>query len=87
MTQCCLATVRPAELDRYKGRRVLVVGGGQAGLETAGLTAQAGADVELVTRSELRWLGDREPHYPRTPLRRKLYKLGYPAVGLQAAAP
>jgi lysine/ornithine N-monooxygenase len=76
-----LATVRPDELERYAGRRVLVVGGGQAGLETSGLTAQAGGEVELVTRSELRWFADREPHYPRTPLRRKLYKLGYPAVG------
>ena len=30
---------------------------------------------------EVRWFADREPHYPRTPLRRRLYKLAYPAVG------
>ena len=76
-----LATGNPDELQRYAGRRVLVVGGGQAGLETAGLAAQAGAEVELATRSQVRWFADREPHYPRTPLRKKLYQLAYPAVG------
>lgn len=76
-----LATGVPEDLDRLAGRRVLVVGGGQAGLETAGLAAQAGAAVELVTQGELRWFADREPHYPRSPLRRRLYRLAYPAVG------
>ena len=76
-----LATGRPDDLVRHAGRRVLVVGGGQAGLETSGLAAQAGAEVELVTRSEVRWFTDREPHYPRTPFRRRLYEIAYPAVG------
>jgi Pyridine nucleotide-disulphide oxidoreductase len=67
--------------DRDAGRRVLVVGGGQAGLETAGLAAQAGARVELVTRSTVRWFADREPHYPRGPIRGRLYRLAYPVVG------
>jgi cation diffusion facilitator CzcD-associated flavoprotein CzcO len=76
-----LASGRPDELAELGGQRVLVVGGGQAGLESAGLAAQGGAVVELVTRSEVHWFGDREPHYPRTPLRRRLYRLAYPAVG------
>jgi FAD-dependent urate hydroxylase len=67
--------------DRYAGRRVLVVGGGQAGLEAAGLAAQAGATVELVTRSAVRWFADRESHNPRGPVRQKLYRLAYPVVG------
>jgi FAD-dependent urate hydroxylase len=69
------------EAGRHSGKRVLVVGGGQAGLETAGLAAQAGATVELVTRSTVRWFADRESHNPRGPLKQKLYRLAYPVVG------
>jgi Pyridine nucleotide-disulphide oxidoreductase len=76
-----LATVVEDELARLAGRRVLVVGGGQAGLEASGLAAQAGASVELVTRSQVRWFADREPHYPRGAIRRRLYRLAYPVVG------
>ena len=76
-----LATGDPNELARYAGRRVLVVGGGQAGLETAGIATQAGAEVELVTRSRIHWFADREPHAPRSQLRERLYRLAYPAVG------
>ena len=67
--------------DRYAGRRVIVVGGGQSGLESAVLAAEAGADVELVLRSALHWFADREPHHPRSPLRHRLYRIAYPAVG------
>jgi NAD(P)H-nitrite reductase large subunit len=76
-----LATGRLDDPGRHKGQRVLVVGGGQAGLESAGLAAQAGALVELVTRSQVRWFADREPDRPRGPLHRRLYRLAYPAVG------
>jgi FAD-dependent urate hydroxylase len=61
--------------------RVLVVGAGQAGLETAALAADAGADVELLARSRVNWFADREPHLPRGPVARGLYKLAYPVVG------
>jgi cation diffusion facilitator CzcD-associated flavoprotein CzcO len=79
--EVALATGSPDDAQRYAGRRVLVVGGGQAGLESSGLAAHAGAKVELVTRSNVRWFADREPHHPRTPFRQKLYKLAYPVVG------
>ncbi len=75
------ATGVPDDLARLAGKRVLVVGGGQAGLETSGLAAQAGATVELVTRGQLHWFADREPHHQRGPLGRRLYRLAYPAVG------
>jgi lysine/ornithine N-monooxygenase len=65
----------------YRGQRVVVVGGGQGGLESATLAVQAGADVELVIRSRLHWFADREPHRPRGPLRQRLYRLAYPVVG------
>ncbi len=75
------STGRPDDAARHAGRRVLVVGGGQAGLESAGLTAQAGGKVELVTRSVVHWFADREPDKPRGPVQQRLYRLAYPAIG------
>jgi cation diffusion facilitator CzcD-associated flavoprotein CzcO len=65
----------------YDGGRVVVVGGGQGGLEAAALAHRAGADVELIVRSRLRWFADREPYRPRNALQRRLYRLAYPVVG------
>jgi lysine/ornithine N-monooxygenase len=65
----------------YAGGRVVVVGGGQGGLEAAALALRAGAEVELIVRSRLRWFTDREPYRPRGPIRRRLYRLAYPVVG------
>jgi thioredoxin reductase len=47
--------------DRFKDRRVVVVGGGQSALESAALLHEAGADVEVLVRAEgIRFLrGDR----------------------------
>jgi FAD-dependent urate hydroxylase len=67
--------------ERYRHRRVVVVGGGQGGLESASLAVQAGAEVELIVRSGLRWFADREPHKPRGRLGQRLYRLAYPVVG------
>jgi FAD-dependent urate hydroxylase len=69
------------DYEVYRGKRVVVVGGGQGGLEAATLAAEAGAQVELVIRSELRWFADREPHRPRGRLRQRLYRIAYPVVG------
>jgi cation diffusion facilitator CzcD-associated flavoprotein CzcO len=65
----------------YQGGRVVVVGGGQGGLEAAALALRAGAEVELIVRSHLRWFTDREPYRKRGPVRRRLYRLAYPVVG------
>jgi lysine/ornithine N-monooxygenase len=67
--------------EDYRDKRVVVVGGGQGGLESASLAVEAGADVDLVIRSSLRWFADREPHRPRGRLRQRLYRLAYPVVG------
>jgi FAD-dependent urate hydroxylase len=69
------------DYEVYRDRRVVVVGGGQGGLESATLAAEAGADVELVIRRQLRWFADREPHRPRGRLRQRLYRIAYPVVG------
>jgi FAD-dependent urate hydroxylase len=69
------------DYDAYRARRVVVVGGGQGGLESAALAARSGADVELLVRSSLRWFADREPHRARGPVGRRLYRLAYPVVG------
>jgi cation diffusion facilitator CzcD-associated flavoprotein CzcO len=50
-------SVTHGNLAPFKGKRVMVIGGGQSALESAALLHEIGADVELVMRrSELRWL-------------------------------
>jgi hypothetical protein len=45
------------DLGRFRGRRVLVVGGGQSAFESAALLSEGGAEVELLMRrAEVRWL-------------------------------
>ncbi|HET9739055.1 MAG TPA: FAD-dependent oxidoreductase [Solirubrobacteraceae bacterium] len=73
--------IESQDYSAYSGGRIVVVGGGQGGLESAALALRAGAEVELVVRSRLRWFTDREPYRPRGPLRRRLYRLAYPVVG------
>jgi lysine/ornithine N-monooxygenase len=69
------------DYEAYRGRRVTVVGGGQGGLEAAALARRAGAEVEIIIRSQLRWFTDREPYRPRGRLQQRLYRLAYPVVG------
>ena len=69
------------DYDAYRGGRVVVVGGGQGGLEAAALARRAGAEVELVIRSQLRWFTDREPYRPRGRLQQRIYRVAYPVVG------
>jgi NADPH-dependent 2,4-dienoyl-CoA reductase/sulfur reductase-like enzyme len=71
----------PHDYGSYAGKRVVVIGGGQGGLESAALAAREGADVELIVRSAVRWFADREPHRVRGPMHRRLYRLAYPVVG------
>ncbi|MDQ0581116.1 FAD-dependent oxidoreductase [Streptomyces rishiriensis] len=44
------------DLDRFRGRDVTVIGGGQAALETAALLAEQGSHVRVLARADtLRW--------------------------------
>jgi FAD-dependent urate hydroxylase len=54
--------------DRFRGRRVAVVGAGSSALETAALMHEAGCEVQLVMRRPPVW-GDGKPQ-PLTPLTR-----------------
>jgi hypothetical protein len=46
------------DLRKFKGRRVVIIGGGQSALESAALLKELGADVEVIARqSRLNWVG------------------------------
>ncbi len=44
------------DLSKFKGQKVAVIGRGQGALESAALLNENGADVQVITRSPLRWL-------------------------------
>lgn len=51
-----------ADLARFAGKRICVVGGGQSALESAALLSEAGAEVEVLVRAaQIRWLGQHLP--------------------------
>ena len=44
--------------ERYRGKRVAVIGRGQSACESAALLHEAGADVEIICRGDLVWNAD-----------------------------
>ncbi len=46
-----------SDLGIFRGRRVAVVGRGQSACESAVLLHEAGAEVELICRGDMHWLG------------------------------
>ena len=54
-----LASHSSAHVDfaRFRGRRVAVIGRGQSACESAVLLAEAGAEVEIISRGEIIWIG------------------------------
>ncbi len=59
------------DLGKFKGKHVVVVGGGQAGLETAAILSEAGASPTLAIRApEIAW--NRVPSTARRPLYQRL---------------
>lgn len=62
---------------RFRGARVIVVGGGQSGMESAALLSDAGAEVEVIVRAPgIRWLDELTGHKGR--LDRALWAIKYP---------
>lgn len=45
------------DLSRFRGKRVAVIGRGQSGCESAAILNDVGAEVELISRGPLHWLG------------------------------
>jgi cation diffusion facilitator CzcD-associated flavoprotein CzcO len=54
-------TSEHASLEAFRGKRVAVVGRGQSACETAALLTEVGAEVELICRGDIRWLGAAQP--------------------------
>ncbi len=50
-------TCEHTDLGVFRGQRVAVVGRGQSATESAALLTEAGAEVELITRGPINWLG------------------------------
>jgi FAD-dependent urate hydroxylase len=61
-------------VDRFKGKRVAVIGAGQSALESAALIHEAGGEVELLVReSGIHWLGWRARLQKLGPIAKLLY--------------
>jgi FAD-dependent urate hydroxylase len=64
-------TSRHDRLDKWRGKRVAVIGRGQSACESAVLLREAGSEVDLVCRGEVRWIGaapgkaDQDQHWRR----------------------
>jgi cation diffusion facilitator CzcD-associated flavoprotein CzcO len=47
--------------DEFRGRRIAVIGRGQSACESAVLLHEAGAEVELICRGDVYWIGSENP--------------------------
>jgi cation diffusion facilitator CzcD-associated flavoprotein CzcO len=47
--------------EHLRNRRVAVLGRGQSACESAVLLSEAGAEVELISRGDVRWIGSENP--------------------------
>lgn len=54
-------TADHSRLDQWRGARVAVIGRGQSACESAALLSRAGAEVELICRGEVHWIGADAP--------------------------
>lgn len=50
-------SVEHASLSAWRGRRVAVIGRGQSAMESAALLSEAGAEVHVIARGEVHWIG------------------------------
>jgi thioredoxin reductase len=67
------------DLERFRGRSVVVVGAGSSAIDLAGLLHDCGADVQLVARAtELKFRERQQPDKPRTLWER----IRYPQSGI-----
>jgi cation diffusion facilitator CzcD-associated flavoprotein CzcO len=50
-------TAAHPDLSVFRGKRVAVIGRGQSACESAALLAESGAEVEIISRGDIHWLG------------------------------
>jgi len=68
-------SVEYANLSGWRGRRVAVIGRGQSAMESAALLHEAGAEVEVICRGEVRWIGTEASGPDATGLASGLHRL------------
>jgi thioredoxin reductase len=62
------------DVQRFRGKKVAVIGAGQSALESAALIHEAGADVELIVRNpDVKWIGGHPWLHQLGPISRMLY--------------
>ncbi len=59
-------------LDRFAGKRLVIIGGGQSALETAALAHESGALVVIVSRSPISWIEGSATFNTKRTLRERL---------------
>jgi FAD-dependent urate hydroxylase len=64
-----------ADFSQFRGRRVAVIGRGQSACESAVLLHEAGADVDLLARGPIHWIGAETPGRGPVGLKWRLYDL------------
>lgn len=72
-------TADHSSFDRFAGKSVAIIGGGQSALETAALAHESGAHVQLISRSPLVWIQG-SPSFPEQ--RPFLERLRSPKAGI-----
>jgi len=64
-----------ADFSQFRGRRVAVIGRGQSACESAVLLHEAGADVDLLARGPIHWIGSETPGHGPLGLKWRIYDL------------
>jgi cation diffusion facilitator CzcD-associated flavoprotein CzcO len=67
--------------ERFAGKQVVVIGGGQSALETAALAYESGADVQVVSRRPIVWIKEFGAFPEHRPL---IQRLREPKAGISA---
>ena len=66
------------DLSDFRGRRVAVIGRGQSGCESAVLLREAGADVDMLARGPIHWIGAETSDHGPAGLKWRLHDLMSP---------
>jgi FAD-dependent urate hydroxylase len=64
-----------ADFSQFRGRRVAVIGRGQSACESAVLLHEAGADVDLLARGAIHWIGAETPEQGPAGLKWRVHQL------------